>query len=236
MSFIGSDKAPGATQAVANGADIEVISQFRVLKLGMFWSTKKRIFQLTNIGIVTIDPGTFRVTNSLDYSSVTSLVSDETTEDQFTLTAAGESFLFKTSYRTQLLCQFIECATTYCPQLSHLFSSFGPFESQRIRKSRVKIDCRLSIAPYGVVELDKSGKVLQKYLFVNITGFGIDEKTKMFFFIHSERAKIFTCDNPSQVLDVTKKQLKLLGIAKPTIFGTSSANEVFEKRSEQVCI
>jgi len=227
-----SGRYPAA--ALREGEEAVVIAQFQVIKFGMLWSTKKRILQVTTHGVCTLDPSNFKATNAIDYASITSLVSDESTDDQFTLTAAGNSYCFKTVFRTQLLCQLIESATKHCPQLLGLFVSHGPFDVQRMRKSKVKVEARLAPAAHGLVELDPSGKVLQQYAYVNITRYGSDEKANVFFFVHSDRIKLFVCSGLSRLLEAVKKQLKLLGLGKPVFYANQNANDAFDKRKEKV--
>jgi hypothetical protein len=214
---------------------VRLIAQFQVLKLGMLWTTKKRILQVTNIGIITIDPATFRHTNTIEYESITSLVSDESSEDSFTLIAGGTNYTFKSVHRSQLLCQLIECATSCCNKLNQLFLSFGPFEVQRMKKNKIKIDCKLTITGYGIIETDPSGKVLQQYKYVNVSRYGTDETANVFFFVHSDRIKIFiSIASLNKIMEAVKNQLKLLGVNKPAFFNSQNANEAFEKRKDQV--
>ena len=175
------------------GGEREIIAQFQVVKLGTFWTQYKRIFQVTTTGITTVDPTNFKVTNFFEYHAISSLVSDESSDEQFTFTmAGGTSCTFKSAHRSQLLCQLMECATK-ASSPSMLFPTHGPFDVQRMRKTRVKTDAKLLVTSYGIEETDKFGKPLQSYSYVNISRYGTDDRAQVLFFIHSGRAKLFVC-------------------------------------------
>jgi hypothetical protein len=69
--------------------------------------------------------------------------------------------------------------------------SYGPYRSQRVRKNGVRVDCKLSASPYGIVEYDTADRLLQEYSWVNITRVGVDEKVNGLIFEYSQRMKVF---------------------------------------------
>ena len=78
-------------------------------------------------------------------------------------------------YRSQLLCQLFDCI---CKSVPSKLKSIGPYNSQRIRKNGIRIECRLIIAPHGIVESETNDRIVQEYSWVNISSIGIDEIDK----------------------------------------------------------
>ena len=120
---------------------------------------------------------------------------DEKTDDHFELEANRKKYLFKTTYRAQLMCQLFECidkeSIIRTSEHSKLFTHSGPFNAQRVRKNNTCIDCKLCLYSYGLIELDPHLQLFQEYKWVNINRIGTDESAKALFFESSGRTKIF---------------------------------------------
>jgi DnaJ family protein C protein 13 len=171
----------------------------------------KRIFQLTRDSVLTLDPGNFTVTNTFGYGSFSKLGPDEKVEDQFTLEVDKTTYVFKTPFRSQILCQLFECIQKKHPTK---FKSMGPFVAHRLRKNGSRVDCRIIASTYGLVETDPTGRILQEYKYVNIHGYGVDEKERAIFFEASGRTKVFYVDDLHVLATGFKGQVKQLGLEK----------------------
>lgn len=155
-----------------------------------------------------MDPNTFAVTNRFLYSNIGKLGPEEKS-DQFTFEADKTIFQFKTAHRSQLLCQLFECIVKKLPAK---YKSIGPFEAERQHKRGSKLECRLAVAPYGIVELSPSGVIVQEYKFVNVSEIGIDESCKGVFVRYAGRRKVFIVPDMMQLIAGCKAQLRQLGI------------------------
>lgn len=169
-----------------------------------------RIFQLTNNAALTLDPAAFKVTNTFPYSAITSLSVDEKTKDQIKVEFNKTKFVYQTAHRAHLLCQLFECVSKSVP---NKYKIAGPYRAQRVRKNGSRVDCRISVAPYGIIEADSAGRLLQEYFWVNMPSIGTDERNQGFFFEYSGRMKLFVIDGElNQVIVASKAQLKQLGL------------------------
>jgi hypothetical protein len=117
-------------------------------------------------------------------------------------------FVFKTTHRDQLLCQFFEC----CTKATGKFKNFGPYRSQRLRKNQYRVEGKLAVASFGIVELAETGKVLQEYRWVNFKKIGSDEREQAVFFDYSGRIKIFFVPDLNLFLNSCASQLSQIGI------------------------
>lgn len=154
----------------------ELIAQYQTTRIRSFWAGYKRyaqhcislvlliskiifcfslnrIFQLTKSAALTLDPTQFTVTNTFPYGSITKLSTDEKNADQFILEAEKTTYVYKTAHRPQLMCQLFECIAKKVPDK---FKTAGPVHAQRLRKNGSRIDCLIYIAPYGLIEMDRS--------------------------------------------------------------------------------
>ena len=187
-----------------------------------------RIFQLTKSAIVTVDPANFNVTNTFAYSAISKLVPDEKEKEQFNFEVEKlGKFAFKTTHRAYLLNTLFEC----CTKATTKYKTFGPYRAQRLRKSGQRSESKLAAAPFGIIELDANGKILQEYKWTNMTKFGCDEKEAAVFFEYSGRIKIFLLPDYDLFVNGTKTQLKLVGIDSVPFMAGQSLNEVIKKRS-----
>lgn len=168
------------------------------------------------------------MTNTFPYSAISKLGPDEKVEDQLSFEVEKTSYVFKTTFRPQLMCELVECITRKLPTK---FRSMGPFNSQRMRKSGARIECRVLTAPYGIVETDISGRVLQEYRYINISKIGTDERSRALFFKASGRAKIFFCEDLESVITGCKYQLKQLGIDSINFLTGQDINDVLSSRT-----
>lgn len=136
-------------------------------------------------------------------------------------------FAFKSTHRNQLLCQFFEC----CTKKTGKFKNFGPFRGQRLRKNGGRVECKLAVASFGIVELADSGKVLQEYRWVNFKKIGSDEREHAVFFEYSGRIKIFFVSDMPAFLSGCGTQLSRMGMSSCKIVPNLTLNEIIRKRS-----
>lgn len=108
------------------------------------------------------------------------------------------------------MCQFY---ASVCKVLPEKLRSYGPYNSQRIRKNGIRIDCKLSILPYGIVEFDGNGYTLQEYTWVNLSKINSDEKEQGIIFEYSGRMKVFLINqNMGVFINNCKISSKTIGI------------------------
>lgn len=163
---------------------------------------------MTTDSVITLDPNTFAVTNRFLYSNIGKLGPEEKS-DQFTFEADKTVFQFKTAHRSQLLCQLFECIVKKLPAK---YKSVGPFNAERQHKRGSKLECRLAVAPYGIVEMSPAGVVVQEYKFVNVTEIAVDDACKGVFIRYGGRRKVFIVPDMMQFIAGCKTQLKQIGI------------------------
>ncbi|RYH32347.1 J domain-containing protein [archaeon] len=187
-----------------------------------------RIFQLTQAVGQTLDPSSFKVTNTFPYDKI-SLSADEKNSDQVVLELDKTTYVYKTAYRSHMLCQMFECITKKAPSK---LPSFGPFDGLRLRKNGVQVQCQLFIVSFGIVEQDIYGNILQEYKWVNILRFGADEQNQAFFFEYSGRTKIFYMQNLDRLIQVCKGQIKQLGMDKVPYVPNQTVSVIMKYRLE----
>lgn len=187
-----------------------------------------RIFQLTHAVGQTLDPSSFKVTNTFPYEKI-SLSADEKNADQVVLELDKTTYTYKTAYRSHMLCQMYECITKKAPSK---LPSFGPFDGLRLRKNGVQVQCQLFIVSFGVVEQDMYGNILQEYKWVNVSRFGADEQNQAFFFEYSGRTKIFYMQNLDRLIQVCKSQIKQLGMDKVPYVPNQTVSVIMKHRLE----
>lgn len=92
----------------------------------------------------------------------------------------------------------------------------------RLRKNQHRVECKLAVASFGIIELSENGKVLQEYRWVNIKKIGSDEREQAIFFDYSGRIKIFYIPNDmSAFLSSCTSQLAQIGISVKVLNGQS---------------
>lgn len=168
-----------------------------------------RIFQLTKTAACTLDPNYFSVTNKFIYDSIINLSPEEKNKDQFILEYGNTKFLYQTTFRAQLLCQLFECISRVVPSK---FKSHGPYIAQRLRKDGSRIDCKLTINSFAILEFDLGDRVLQEYKWTDISKVGIDELKCGLYFEASGRLKIFYCEEFDRIMQFSLLQVKKLGL------------------------
>ena len=150
--FGGGDKGEGGNggQMLDEG---QIISQFQTTRIrsmiGYNISGYKRIFQLAQDRALTLDPSNFTVTNTFPYGDITKLTPDPSDGEQFNMEIDKTKYVYKTTFRSHLLCQFYECIAKRHP---NKFKCAGPFNTQRLRKNGSRVDNCLVVAPYGIRE------------------------------------------------------------------------------------
>jgi hypothetical protein len=149
------------------------------------------------------------VTNTFPYGSIVKLATDEKNADQFVLEADRTTYVYKTAHRAQLLCQLFECISKKVPDK---FKTVGPVRAQRLRKNGARVDCLLSVAPYGILESDSLNQLVQEYRWVNVTRLGTDDAIRGFFFQASGRTKIYYVEDVERIITASKIQLKMVGL------------------------
>ena len=147
------------------------------------------------------------------YDKIKNLSPDEKNKDQFILEYGSTTFLYQTTFRAQLLCQLFECISRIIIQPSPKFISYGPYVAQRLRKDGMRIDCKLTISSFAILELDLGERVLQEYKWTDISKVGIDELKCGLYFEASGRFKIFYCEDFNLILKYSKLQIKQLGLS-----------------------
>ena len=170
-----------------------------------------RIFQLTADEVLTLEPSSLSVTNRFEYSGISKIFPDKKSDDQFYFDYETKNFIFKTLCRSQLLTQLYECMHRKVPTQ---LKSFGPYNAKRLRKGGTKVDCKIAVTAYGLVECDVMGKVLQEYKYVNCSRCGVDIKSSAFFIEISGRTKIFLVDQCSNLFSNCKDQILSLALRK----------------------
>lgn len=158
--------------------------------------------------MITLDPKTFVVTNRLLYSNIIKLGPEEKS-DQFVFEADKTTFQFRTAHRSQLLCQLFECIVKKLPSK---YKSVGPFNAERQHKRGSKLECRLAVAPYGIVEFSPAGVIVQEYKFVNVTEIAVDDACKGVFIRYAGRRKVFIVPDMLPFIAGCKTQLRQIGI------------------------
>ena len=206
-----------------------VIAQYQSTRVRTLFRNYTRIFQITKTAVVTRDPNTFEVTNTLGYKNITTIGPDEKYPDQFIFKhdKSGE-FCFKCTHRDQILCQLYEAMTKDCSK----FKTYGPYRAQRLRKNGLRTEAKIAVASFGIVEMNEHGKVLQEYRWVNVTKIGFDEKDYGMFFQYSERIKIFYVSDLNQVMTGIGACLKQIGICNVKMSKGQSVVETIKLRSK----
>ena len=183
---------------------------------------------MTKSAAVTRDPSTFAVTNTFPYNALISLGPDDKDTNVFNFEVEKQGkFTFKCAHRNQLLNQFFEC----CTKSTGKFKSFGPFRCQRLRKNGGRVECKLAVASFGVVELSDTGRILQEYRWVNFKKIGSDERENAVFFEYSGRIKIFFVSDMSSFLSGCGSQLSKVGVSSVKMVPNLTLNEIIRKRS-----
>ena len=184
---------------------------------------------MTEDAVVTLDPSDFSVTNTFPYSEITKLTPDEKQNEQFALDYEKTSFVYKTSHRTLLLCQLLECI---CRKIPQKFPSSKYFPCVRIRKDTSRVDGKLVAAAYALIEVSQqSNRVVQQYVYMNIERIGFDPRTRALTFTYSGRSKVFVVDDLDALLAAIKQQLHIVGADKLAFFVEEDANRVIAGRS-----
>ena len=186
-----------------------LIAQYQCTRVRALFRNYTRIFQITKSAVLTLDPTTFEVTNTMPYKSMSNIGPDEKVADQFVFKdEKSGDFVFKCAHRNQILCQLYEAITKDCAK----FKTYGPYRAQRLRKNGLRTEAKMAITSFGIVEMNEHGKVLQEYRWVNITKIGFDEREYGMFFQYSDRIKIFYVSDLSQVMSGIGASLKQIGI------------------------
>lgn len=182
---------------------------------------------MTKNAVITLDPNSFSSTNNFPYNTITNVSVDEKNCDNINL-EIGKIYTYRTSHRAQLLCQLFECISKAVPDK---YKPHGPYSAQRLRKNCTRVDCRLVIYPYGIIEEDVSGRLLQEYKFVNFTRIGTDSRNNAFFFQISGRTKIFYVQELDPLMNASKFLLKQLGLTSIQTLSDQNVEDIMKHRA-----
>jgi hypothetical protein len=228
------DKSEGGNGGVMK-AEKDIIAQFQTTRIrsmiGYNMGGYKRIFQLATDCALTLDPSNFTVTNTFSYGDILKISPDPSDVDQFILDIDKTSYVYKTAFRSQLLCQFYECITKKHP---NKFKSVGPFSAQRLRKNGSRVDNSLLITPYGIVETDPAGRTLMEYSYVNISRIGSDEQARAIFFVASGRTKVFFANDMQNISNGVRVMLQQVGLLNKVAFmNNQNVNDIIKFRNQK---
>eukprot|EP01035_Chromulina_nebulosa_P018453 gene18453-24160_t len=206
-----------------------VLAQYQTTRIrALGWTSYKRIFQLAKEFARTLDPSDFRVTNKFPYNGIVRVWPDDKTTDQFNLEYDRTVFVYKTLYRSQLLCQLFE----YIYKSSSNKAKAQPINSQRISKNGLRTDCKLTSLTYGIQETNHSNKILQEYYWINISNILIDEKSNGIVIEYSNRIKAFIIQDLAGFINNSKGHIKNLGITNISIMSNQSLPTQLNLRNE----
>jgi hypothetical protein len=177
---------------------------------------------------VTLDPSSFAITNTFPYEHIQVSIDDKN-NDQILVDMDKTTFVYKTSYRSHLLCQLFQAMARKLPSK---LSVLGPYEANRLRKDGSRVNCHLLILSYGIVEEDGFGNTLQEYMWTNVTRCGSDDESRTFFFEYSGRTKIFSTNNVEQIIQACKTQLRQLGQEGVRFLAGQSFDAVLQYRMD----
>ena len=230
----GGDKGEGGNGG-RSAAEAEIVSQFQTTRvrsmIGYNISGYKRIFQLAQDRALTLDPNNFTVTNTFPYGDITKLTPDQSDSEQFNMEIDKTTYVYKTTFRSNLLCQFYECIAKRHPKK---FKCAGPFNTQRLRKNGSRVDNCLVVAPYGIIETDPAGRTLMEYSYVNMSRIGTDEAARALFFSISGRTKIFFANDMLNVTNAARVMLQQIGLlSKVTFMNNQNVNDIIKFRSQR---
>ena len=216
-----------------SASEKDIIAQFQTTRvrsaLGYNVASYKRIFQLATDRAISLDPGNFQITNTFPYGSISRLAPDDKDDTQFTLEIDGNQYVYKTTFRGQLLCQFFECISK---RHRNKFGASKTYNCQRLRKNGSRVDNTLSIATYGIIESDVNGKVLREYHYQNIRTVGSDEQSRGLFFEASGRIKVFFTGDLAGVTGAIRMSLKQVGLTQNIKFiSGQNINETISYRN-----
>ena len=184
------------------------LAQYRALRVRQFWPAYTRILQLTNSSLRSVDPSSFQVKKVFPYAKISNLQADDQNSDQIIIQFEGKSYIFKTEFRIQLLNDLF----TYVFKFQQKSVPRESFPSRRIKKTGERIDCKLVIEPYGIIELNASNdKLLQEYYFSAISSIGYDKRASCIYFEWSNRFKCFYSDYLDVMSTKISMQLRRLG-------------------------
>jgi len=158
---------------------------------------------------LTLDPNKFTVTNTFPYSSISNITIDDKTTDQVKIEFESKLYVYKTEFRAQLLCQLLECLAKYAPIK---YPTPSPIRAQRLSKNGSTSDCKLAIAPYGIIEINEHNQIVQEYKWVNMSKFGSDPISMSFFFEVTHRVKMFYVEDLDRILGITRSNIKNIGL------------------------
>ena len=170
------------------------------------------VFQLTSELVNILDQKDYSTTHSFRYESIIKIRIDPQNETSFFVDISSDDKLISYNYtsicRSELLSRLYECMGQ-CDQclVRERFQGFnsGYYKARRMRKKGSQSECRLSVRPFGIVEMDiTSNKILQVYYFYNIIECTRIDESCVLHFTVSDRIKIFVLENDFELPLIAK--------------------------------
>ena len=205
-----------------------IIAQYEITRVCTVWKNERRIFQLVEDSVVIVDPSTFEVTHIFNYADIESVNPEESRLDHFSLDVKKFGiFLFKTSFRSRLLCRIFKCLYN-CVANASIFEQFS---GHRVTKILSKLRVSLEISKHGILEYNESKELMKEYFYCNITKVGIDKIMKALFFEYSGRIKVFILeDRFDEVIAQVEIQLRGVGLSSIQISTNKTYDEIINIR------
>lgn len=204
---------------------VVVVAQYQTSRIRALWSSYKRIFQLTETAVVTLDPADFRVTNTFDYAAMANIQADPTSQDRLSYDWEGQNFVFSTDHRSHLLCKLFECIMKAGKQdlATRQQLQKDTYSGERVHKNGHRTAVVLSVAAYGIIERSASGagadagegRLLQEYPFVNMESMGSDEWERALFFSYSGTPKAFIVPDINAIFESCRRIVRSKGFNIP---------------------
>jgi hypothetical protein len=188
------------------------ISKFTATKIRTLQFNYKRIFGLKETKFVTIDPVTFEVTNSFDYSDLKKLKCTDRDPGEFTFTCAKNgTMLWKTEFRGHLLTELVRLRAITVDDAT--FGLPGPFPAERIKRTGARVGCMLVVRPHALCETTKTGDVVSEYRYLQVQGIQLAEDKAILILYVSGRARVWAVGALRDALvSEMKKQATQIGL------------------------
>jgi hypothetical protein len=199
----------------------------------------KRIFGLKLSSFVTIDPSTFEVTNTFQYTDLKKLKTSEKepTEFSFTCTKNG-AMVWRTDFRPHLLTELVRLRAMKVDD-----STLGlpqPFVAERIKRTGARNNCYIVVRPHAICETSTDGEIISEYRFLQITQLQLAEEDKTVLIVYvTGRARVWSIgggladgvQKREQLVVEMKKHAAMIGVVLQD-GPTTSVKMVQDERSK----